>query len=232
MRKYNIKDGNLILINSQYKFNKEVFQLELVKFENFEIRLDKRAIKPLLELINRINAFNEIVPVSGYRSNSLQQKIYEDSLLENGEEFTKKFVALPGHSEHKTGLVIDLGLNMENIDYIRPHFPYSGICQEFRELAPEFGFVERYPEDKIEITKIAHEPWHFRYVGYPHSAIMTKYNLCLEEYIQSIKSFDIENPFIYKNYSIWFSKIPDNSAHMISGNNIDGFIMTNKIYSS
>lgn len=64
-------------------------------------------------------------------------------LQENGTEFTAKFVAMPGHSEHQTGLAIDLGLRQPDIDFIRPAFPYEGICQKFRELAPAFGFIER-----------------------------------------------------------------------------------------
>lgn len=232
MKNYNVNNGDLILVNSDYKFVTKNFEMNLVKFDNLEIYLDSRAMSALLQIFKKLNITDEILPVSGYRHSLLQKDIYENSLVDNGEVFTKKYVALPGHSEHETGLAIDLGLNEGKIDYIRPDFPYYGICQDFRNLAPDYGFIERYPKDKTEITKIAHEPWHFRYVGFPHSSIMTKFNLCLEEYIQALNSFDMENPFLFENYLIWFGKIPDNSAHMISGNNIDGFIMTNKIYSS
>lgn len=228
MKKYSINNGDLILINSQFELDTNKFESELAKFKDFDIWLDKRAMRPLLELFNKIDSKDKILPVSGYRSSKLQREIYENSLVENGEEFTRKFVALPGHSEHETGLAIDLGLNIGEIDYISPLFPYEGICQEFRILAPEYGFIERYPKDKTEITKIAHEPWHFRFVGYPHSAIITEFRLSLEEYIQVIKSFDAHNSFIYKNYCIWFSKNPEKSAQRISGNNVDGFIMTNR----
>lgn len=227
MKKYSINNGDLILINSQFELDINKFESELAKFKDFDIWLDKRAMRPLLELFNKIDSKDKILPVSGYRSSKLQREIYENSLVENGKEFTRKFVTLPGHSEHETGLAIDLGIFKKHIDYIRPDFPYEGISQKFRLLAPEYGFIERYPKDKTEITKIAHEPWHFRFVGYPHSAIITEFRLSLEEYIQVIKSFDADNPFIYKNYWIWFSKNPERSAQRISGNNVDGFIMTN-----
>ncbi len=113
-----------------------------------------------------------------------QTQIYEDSLRENGGEFTKKFVALPGCSEHQTGLAIDLGLCKEEIDFICPDFPYEGICQKFRQMAPDYGFVERYPAGKEKVTGIGHEPWHFRYVGRPHARIMTDRGLVLEEYLE------------------------------------------------
>ena len=72
-----------------------------------------------------------------------------------------------------------------SIDYIRPSFPRNGIAQRFRELAPQYGFVERYTADKQRFTGIAPEEWHFRYVGPAHAAVMIARGLCLEEYVQS-----------------------------------------------
>lgn len=76
-------------------------------------------------------------------------------------------MAFPDHSEHQTGLAIDLAEDRPDIDFIRPQFPYEGICRKFRERAAEFGFVERYKSEKQKITGIGAEPWHFRYVGRP-----------------------------------------------------------------
>ena len=161
-------------------------------------------------------------------------------MRDNGEAFTNQFVALPGHSEHQTGLAIDLGRNQKKIDFIRPNFPYEGICGDFRKAAPDFGFVERYPKEKETITGIAHEPWHFRYVGYPHSRIMGEHSLTLEEYVNFIKSYREDNRLLYSQeqntaiemYYIPALKrettiiIPEQSAYQISGNNVDGFIVT------
>ena len=133
--------------------------------------------------MERLDGWRFIVPVSGWRSWEEQQTIYTQSLRENGPVFTAKFVAMPGHSEHQTGLAIDLGLLQPEIDFIRPAFPYEGICQKFRELAPAYGFLERYPEGKEHITGIAHEPWHFRYVGTPYSEEIARTGLTLEEYL-------------------------------------------------
>ncbi len=71
-------------------------------------------------------------------------------------------------------MAIDLALNEGNIDFICPKFPYYGICQNFRNIAPKYGFIERYKDEKKAITKISKEEWHFRYVGYPHSKIITE----------------------------------------------------------
>ena len=81
-------------------------------------------------------------------------------------------MALPGCSEHQTGLAIDLGKAAGYIDFIRPAFPYDGVCGRFRRLAARYGFIERYQRGKEEVTGISAEPWHFRYVGAPHAQLM------------------------------------------------------------
>ena len=99
------------------------------------------------------------------------------------EVLTNKYVAEPGHSEHESGLAVDLAQRGAPPDLIRPSFPDSGVCRSFRKKAPWFGFIQRYEEGKEAITGIACEPWHFRYVGFPHSLIMQKKGLALEEYL-------------------------------------------------
>ena len=103
-------------------------------------------------------------------------------MAEHGETFTRQYVALPGCSEHQTGLAIDLGKAAGYIDFIRPAFPYDGVCGRFRRLAARYGFIERYQRGKEEVTGISAEPWHFRYVGAPHAQLMETNGLCLEEY--------------------------------------------------
>ena len=150
-------------------------------------------------------------------------------------------VAVPGHSEHETGLAIDLGLKLDVIDFIRPEFPYEGICQTFRKLAPRYGFVERYPKGKEAVTGIGQEPWHFRYVGAPHAEIMTEKGMVLEEYIEFIREYEYgRNPYRYcsQGKEIWVSylnaqdqeeiclEVDDAMPRSISGNNVDGFVIT------
>ena len=132
--------------------------------------------------IQKAGGQREIVPVSGWRSQQEQQRIWDDSMAEHGETFTRQYVALPGCSEHQTGLAIDLGKAAGYIDFIRPAFPYDGVCGRFRRLAARYGFIERYQRGKEEVTGISAEPWHFRYVGAPHAQLMETNGLCLEEY--------------------------------------------------
>ncbi len=150
-----------------------------------DILMESRAAQALKSLLARLDAFDRIVPVSGFRSHQQQQKIWDDSMKENGYLFTRQYVAIPGCSEHETGLAIDLAANAPDIDFIRPDFPYTGIYGQFRALAPSYGFILRYPAGKESITRISEEPWHFRYVGVPYASIITNRGLVLEEYADS-----------------------------------------------
>ena len=176
--------NSLILVNRQHAYSPDTEQDLIPVHESYpNILLEREAVQALSRIMEQIDGWRYIAPVSGWRSLEEQLEIYTDSIRENGRSFTEKFVAMPGHSEHQTGLAIDLGLLQPEIDFIRPAFPYEGICQKFRELAPAYGFIERYPAGKELITDIAHEPWHFRYVNTPHSEVMAFKGLTLEEYL-------------------------------------------------
>lgn len=152
-----------------------------------QVLLEREAARLLAACIRVVGGEGQIVPVSGWRSREEQQRIWDDTLAKEGEAFTRQYVARPGCSEHQTGLAIDLGLAAPHIDFIRPNFPDTGVCRAFKEQAGKFGFILRYPAGKEHITGIAHEPWHFRYVGTPHGAIMTKLGLTLEEYLELLE---------------------------------------------
>ena len=236
-----IHTGNLILVNQEYSCSITSHNFPVPVLDNApNVLLNRSASALLSQLMEEIGGWQYIVPVSGWRSLEEQQNIWNDSIKENGTEFTRKFVALPGHSEHQTGLAIDLGLKQEHVDFICPEFPYTGICQTFREKAPKYGFILRYPKGKESVTGIGHEPWHFRYVGVPHAEIMTSYGLCLEEYIDFLKQFTFkDNPcqFAENDRTFFVSyiraeenqillELPENLPYTISGNNTDGFIIT------
>ena len=238
-----IYSGSLILVNSKNPCREAASKLSLVPVDekNPTALMERQSARLLYRLIEEVGVRNQIVAVSGWRSKSEQTHIYEDSIAENGMAFTKKYVALPGCSEHHTGLAIDLAVNKPDIDFIRPEFPYNGICHKFREKASKFGFVERYPEGKESVTGIAWEPWHFRYVGFPHSAIMRQEEMTLEEYHLFLKEdASGTNPFVYhangRRIEMSFQKadkngltkidVDDEALCVVSGNNTDGFIIT------
>ncbi|MCI8513668.1 MAG: M15 family metallopeptidase [Lachnospiraceae bacterium] len=243
LKQADIYRGPLILVNVGYPVRSGGFPLSKglteVSEEWPEILLEARAAALLRELICRSGGWKEICPVSGYRTRREQVEIWEGSFRENGEAYTRKYVARPDCSEHQTGLAVDLAKRAETIDFICPDFPDEGVCAELRRLAPGCGFIERYPKEKQKLTGIGWEPWHFRYVGYPHSVIMKERGFCLEEYIRFLSDYPAENPLIWRDSQREFEifhvpakgrftplKAPETGVVLVSGNNVDGFIVT------
>lgn len=233
-----VGQGPLVLVNSSHSAQ-QGFVPALAPIDESDILLERTAAVMLRQALAAIGASGQIILISGYRSLEEQTEIYEQSLREHGADFTKKYVALPGCSEHQTGLAVDLALRADDIDFIRPGFPNEGICAKFRKIAPRYGFVERYGNAKEHLTGIAHEPWHFRFVGFPHAEIMVAHGFCLEEYIDFLKRFEAPRTLEYYNdqYRIDISFTPlgekenalelsKHDALQISGNNVDGFVLT------
>lgn len=180
--------GPLLLVNAGHPLAlSDAPELVCVDPRWPEVQLERQAARQLRACIRAVKGENALVPVSGWRSLAQQQAIWDDTMRQEGEAFTRQYVAFPGCSEHQTGLAIDLGLAAETIDFIRPNFPHSGVCSAFRKLAACYGFVLRYPAGKESITGIAHEPWHFRYVGIPHAQFMASQCLVLEEYVELLR---------------------------------------------
>lgn len=231
-----IHSGLLVLVNAEHPIRRRERPVLAPAAPGSDVLLDTRAAAMLTGLISRLGAAGEIVPVSGWRSMREQREIWDGSMAENGTEFTRKYVALPDCSEHQTGLAIDLALRSDNIDFIRPDFPYDGICGRFRALAADYGFIERYQAGKEHITGIAAEPWHFRYVGRPHARLMSDNGLCLEEYVELLRSYPYPERLLETRGGVYeadvgfaFAKskleLPD-APYQISGNNVDGYIYT------
>lgn len=243
LRGENIHHGSLLLVNSScpLKVQPAEDSMAAVDYGEMSVLLERQAARILAKTLSENGGDGQIVAVSGFRTMHEQQRIYNDSLRDNGEDFTRRFVALPGCSEHQTGLAVDMAENTTPVDFIRPSFPYTCACQRFREKAVDYGFIERYPAGHECVTHIAHEPWHFRYVGYPHSRIMTDEARALEQYTDYLKQF------IYHKQRLKFRdnglrceigfiplqpddavevEVPEHTAYQLSGNNVDGVIAT------
>ena len=96
-------------------------------------------------------------------------------------------MAKPGHSEHHTGLAIDVGILQDGkiLYTIEDLVAVDYLFQIIHEKLPQYGFLLRYPKDKKDITKIGYEPWHFRYIDSPEIAKeIAEKGLCFEEYHQ------------------------------------------------
>ena len=175
---------NLILVNSEYKVPKNL-DIEFMELNNGE-KVDSRIYPELQQMFDDMRA-QGLTPVvaSGYRTAEYQQELLNekiDSLLAEGysesaaKTEAETWIAEPGHSEHHTGLAIDINSGDDG----------STTQQMYDWLACnawQYGFIYRYPADKTEITKISPEPWHYRYVGRDTAEIIYEQGLSLEEYI-------------------------------------------------
>lgn len=131
--------------------------------------------------------------MSGYRSYSYQEYLFNMYISQEkaanpslSDEQAKAIVltysAYPGTSEHQTGLCIDMhNLPSANVAY-KDQASYKWLC----ENAWKFGFILRYPEDKVDITGYSYEPWHWRYVGRVAAHTIWQNKLCLEEYLANL----------------------------------------------
>lgn len=123
----------------------------------------------------------ELRAVSGYRSYQRQVSIYNNNVKTKGKEYTDRVSSVPGHSEHQTGLAIDVSSPSVG-NAIEEVFGTSKEGQWLAEHAAEYGFIIRYPKGEEEITGYVYEPWHIRYVGTDLAPDVVKSGLTLEEY--------------------------------------------------
>lgn len=119
-----------------------------------------------------------IIGVSAYRDYDYQKKLYQYYVDTKGKEYADLCSARPGHSEHQSGLAIDV--MGSNLDYNL--FEESEEFTWMSENAHHYGFILRYPKGKEHITGFKYEPWHYRYVGVELATTLYQKNLTLEEY--------------------------------------------------
>ena len=123
--------------------------------------------------------------VSAYRSHERQTTNFNNRVQsyknqgysdEDAYTATASIIAVPGYSEHSVGLALD-------INSLETSFENTKEFTWLIENCADFGFILRYPEDKVDITEISYEPWHYRYVGNNHAKIIMENQICLEEYL-------------------------------------------------
>ena len=124
----------------------------------------------------------ELILYDGWREESLQRSYYENKIIERGHQLATTLVAPPRGSEHELGLAADI---LSTLHQMRDgHFAVTSTGKWLIANCWKYGFILRYPSNKIEITRFLFEPWHYRFVGVEAAAKITQSGLCLEEYLQ------------------------------------------------
>ncbi len=254
-----IHRGPCILVNFDvpYIFEEEEDVYSVFKNKTKSYKVTSGSVFLRMEMIQAMNdmmdAFyaktenRNIMVNSGFRNAKQQQEVYDSKLQLNGAEYAEKYVQKPGYSEHHTGYAMDLAVYDEGdleVEGDEAMWTFDGKNEYFwvDQNCDQYGFVLRYSASKEDVTGIAYESWHYRYVGIGNALAMTNMGLSLEEYVNFIKDYTYngtryyitaDNGDIYCTYYVKSSgqdgqKIPipkTARSYQISGNNIDGFII-------
>lgn len=186
-------DWNLILANPDTALSDD-FKVETEVVQGAR-EVDKRIVDTAKKMLDDAKKEGiDLLVCSGYRSIEKQQNLFDNSIngyvaqgysKEDAIKYTKAYYAVPGTSEHHTGLAMDIVTpSYQTLD---AKYDQTDAAKWLLNNAYKYGFILRYPKDKEDITKIAYEPWHYRYVGEEHAKIMKEKNLCFEEYLKTIK---------------------------------------------
>ena len=173
--------GKYVVMVNPWHLMPEDYELNLAPIGNFQFDAD--ACDDLQTLLDACRAAGYACSINNtYRSVETQQYMWDVRIKERlAEGMTReeaiaeigKSLALVGASEHHLGLAVDI----------------DGGDAAYKWLAEncwDYGFILRYPDDKIEITGIIYEPWHFRYVGTELSLELEELGLCMEEYMDML----------------------------------------------
>lgn len=177
-------DWALLLVNHNHPLP-DGYTCRTVTLTNGE-QVDERIYPSLQKMFDAMRK-QGLFPIvaSGYRTRAMQEQMMQEKVDEyksvgfsdaEAVEKAKDWVALPGTSEHESGLAVDI-----NADGI--HSTGNQIYTWLDEHAWEYGFIKRYPDNKTAITGIRHEPWHYRYVGKAAAKEIWEQGVCLEEYL-------------------------------------------------
>ena len=181
----------MVLVNKTHElpegWEDAVEIVHLTNTEDWDVDVEAKAYDAYLELKEDLEADGVLVDLdSAYRSVAEQQRIVDDFTEKYGEEYVKKYVAVPGYSEHHTGLALDLFLVIDGkgVYYNEDMVQYPEVWEKIHAKLADHGFILRYlPGKKIE-TGYSYEPWHIRYLDDADVARqITDQGITLERYL-------------------------------------------------
>lgn len=256
INKESLKDilsSNLILVNGEQALDSGYIPQRLTDVAParartaFRMKIDSQAMASLDEMLEAAYSAG----IKGYLVTSAYRPFEKQNYLFNNKvellsksmdrsaalEAASRVVAIPGTSEHQTGLAVDIC--SESVSIVRA-FGSTPQGKWLEDNSWKHGFVVRYHQDKTDITRIIYEPWHIRYVGMGHAEIMKEKNLCLEEYMQYLKenkivSFNAEDGSRYMVQYLEKSSLegtglaldlPDDYGWSVSTADEDGYVLT------
>lgn len=183
-------DPLLILANKDNPLPSD-YAPDLAYLEGGSYQMQSEAAAAFDRMKNAANATGlHLMACSTYRSVERQTELFNAEIQKwmgqgmdetAAREQAATVVMVPGCSEHNTGLAVDVGsITNQRVEEDFENEPEFAWLQEH---AAEYGFILRYPADKVEVTGVTYEPWHYRYVGVENAQKIKESGLCLEEYL-------------------------------------------------
>lgn len=179
----NIEKGNLMLVN-KYNYLTESYSIEDLENVPTTCSLEGQTLKEEANTWYKKMAYAaskkdfSLVIKTSTRTYEKQYNTYNNMKRSKGEDYADDVSARPGHSEHQTGLAIDVG----NYGQFSIPFNETDCYKWLQENAYKYGFIERYPEGKEYLTGFTYEPWHYRYVGVDVATKIYNENITFDEY--------------------------------------------------
>lgn len=177
--------GTLLLVNKYYYLEVNYYYGDLVTMDKAYdnksgSKLNSIAYEAFKKLVDDAEEEGyHIRNNSAYRSYETQSGLYTSYKSSYGLAWADQWSARPGHSEHQTGLALDVGVKN---DYSLGNFESSKEFTWMKENAYRYGFILRYPKGKEYITGYGYEPWHYRYVGVEVATYIYEHDITFEEY--------------------------------------------------
>ena len=173
-------EGLEILVNKYYALDASFVPDDLVKAQGCgQPTLAKDAADAYDALCNAVKAQGlQLGSSSAYRSYARQQQLYTYYVKLDGQAEADTYSARPGHSEHQTGLAVDLNAGNGSIGLFINSTTYPWVSAN----SWRYGFILRFPEDKTDITGYMFEPWHYRYVGIETATLIHALGITYDEY--------------------------------------------------
>ncbi len=183
-----LNKGNLVLVNKYYYLDENYVPDNLVtigtKYSWGDEGTQKATQETFDAFVNMHTAAYDEVGIylmisSSYRSYADQASVYETYKLNRGERYADTIAARPGHSEHQTGLALDI---FSTASSNRAEFVNSQAFLWLELNAHKYGFILRYAEDEVDTTGYEFESWHYRYVGVDTALKVYDSGLTYDEY--------------------------------------------------
>lgn len=180
IKKTDMSKNDLIIANKYYQLdeNYEPEDLVLIEKNHYAKKITADAYEKMKADALKNGLILEIT--SAYRSYQIQESLYNRYKSEHGLTWADSYSARAGHSEHQTGLALDIVSNSSNFD----NFEQTNEYEWLKENAYKYGFILRYEENKEYITGYHYEPWHYRYVGVEIAKKITEEGITFEEYYE------------------------------------------------